>query len=293
MAPFAASGKDLFPRPALALGLGAVLLAAAVILPGHDAVAPPPSAPVPLQVRTAAAPVPLAVGKKAATAFELENTLTPTQRMQRWEPLIAAAAKKFAIPADWIRDVMRAESGGRTLLAENMPIVSDMGAQGLMQLLPGTYKEMRAQYGLGPDVFDPHDNIFAGAAYLKWLRGKYGFPGMFAAYNDGPGLFEDHLFRGRPLPDETKAYVAGITRSLGQGTEWLGTHDQVTVTRPDGTKMAIARADIRGVRPVLPGEYAAGVQAVLDMGKTRQGILESPDFVQAALGRGTRVAALH
>jgi hypothetical protein len=292
MALFAASGKDLFPRPHLVLGLGAVLLVAALILPAQQAAVAP--SPPPIQTQTAtAAPVPLATGKKAATAFALENALTPSQRMQRWEPMIAAAAKKFAISADWIRDVMRAESGGRTLLAENTPIVSDMGAQGLMQLLPGTYKEMRAQYGLGPDVFDPHDNIFAGAAYLKWLRGKYGFPGMFAAYNDGPGLFEDHLFRGRPLPDETKAYVAGITRSLGQGTEWLGTHDQVTVTRPDGTKMAIARADIKGIRPVLPGEYAAGVQAVLTVGKTRQGILESPDFVQAALGRGTRVAALH
>lgn len=282
------------PRIPTGLWLAAALVAVAVLWP----LLRPASAPPAIRAAAAVMPrsAPVALARKPASAFAIESQLTHAELMARWEPLIAAASKKMDVPADWIRDVMRAESGGRTMLAENTPIVSDMGAQGLMQLLPGTYAEMRAQYGLGPNVFDPHDNILAGAAYLKWLKAKYGFPAMFAAYNDGPGLFEDHLFRGRPLPDETKLYVANITKSLGSGTEWLATHDQLTVTRPDGSRIALARNDIRGVRAVLPGEYAPGVLAVVDLGRTKQGVMESPGVLQAALNgmpRATKLAALH
>ena len=43
---------------------------------------------------------------------------------------------------------------------------------GIMQLMPGTYQEMAAQYRLGSDPFDPHDNIFAAAGYLRWLKSQ-------------------------------------------------------------------------------------------------------------------------
>lgn len=122
----------------------------------------------------------------APSAYKAEAAMSQAELMVRWEPIIADAAKRFDISADWIRAVMRIESGGRIMLAENQRIVSPAGAVGLMQLLPGTYEEMRAQYGLGADAFDPHDNIYAGAAYLKWLHHRYGNPGMFAAYNAGP-----------------------------------------------------------------------------------------------------------
>ena len=181
--------------------------------------------------------------------------MSPAELMQRWEPAIADAAKRFKIPAAWIRNVMRSESGGRTIL-NGQPITSDRGALGLMQVEPGTYTEMAAQYRLGGDPFDPHDNIYAGAAYLRWLHGKYGFPAMFAAYNAGPGHLEDHLYHGTPLPAETRAYVAGITRALGKGTEWLTAHDKLTVTAPNGDKIALDRSKIRSVRAALPGEYA-------------------------------------
>lgn len=292
------SANPAAPRLPAGLWLAGLLVVAAIAAPlWHGASAPAPGA-----VHSAAAKLakpaiaPVVLAQKPASAFAIEAQLTHAELMARWDPLINAASQRMGVPADWIRDVMRAESGGRTMLAENTPIVSDMGAQGLMQLLPGTYAEMRAQYGLGANVFDPRDNILAGAAYLKWLKGKYGFPAMFAAYNDGPGLFEDHLFRDRPLPDETKLYVANITKSLGSGTEWLGNHDKLTVTRPDGTKLALARNDIRGVRPVLPGEYAPGILAVIDLGRTKQGVMESPVALQAALNgmpRNTKLASLH
>src|SRR5260370_37983510 len=91
---------------------------------------------------------------------------------------------------------------------------SSKGAMGLMQIMPKTWADLRARYGLGADSFDPRDNILAGAAYIRELSDRYGTPGFLAAYNAGPGRYERHLATGRPLPDETQAYVATLTPML-------------------------------------------------------------------------------
>jgi hypothetical protein len=162
-------------------------------------------------------PVPEKIVVAAPSQFAREQRMSFADLMKRWEPLIKRASRRFKVPADWIREVIKLESGGRTMLAENMPMVSSRGARGLMQLLPATYSEMRRQYGLGADPFDPHDNIFAGAAYLSWLRGKYGYPAMLAAYNDGPGNYEQRSAKGTQFPDETRNYVTAATLVLGGG----------------------------------------------------------------------------
>jgi hypothetical protein len=124
---------------------------------------------------------------------------------------IARAAGRFAIPDTLIRAVIAVESGGAVYA------VSPKGAMGLMQLMPGTWAELRARYALGRDPFDPCDNIFAGAAYLRELLDRYGDPGFLAAYNAGPGRYEAYL-AGRPLPAETIAYVARLSgRMIGGG----------------------------------------------------------------------------
>lgn len=215
------------------------------------------------------------------SAFDRELAMKPSQLMARWEPLIAEAAAEFHIPKEWIRAVMRMESGGRTMLDEGRPITSTAGAMGLMQVMPQTYAEMRAQLGLGADPYDAHDNVFAGAAYLNFLYRKYGNPAMFAAYNDGPGNLEDHIYRGAPLPAETQNYVKGIAGMLGKGR---GAGGLATLTRPDGAPIRIARASVRAIRAALPGEYADGVQAVLVIGKTRQGVRESVAAATQAMG---------
>jgi Transglycosylase SLT domain len=214
--------------------------------------------------------------------YNPEAGMSASELMQRWEPAIADAARRFKIPAAWIRNVMRSESGGRTFL-NGQPITSNKGALGLMQVEPGTYTEMAAQYRLGGDPFDPKDNIYAGAAYLRWLHGKYGFPAMFAAYNTGPGHLEDHIHHGAPLPAETRAYVAGITRALGKGSEWLARNDKLILTTPNGHKLTLDPAKVRSVRAALPGEYAPGVASVVDLGRVHQGVKESPETILAAL----------
>ena len=129
--------------------------------------------------------------------------------MARWQPLIAEAAQRFGLPQSWILAVMNAESGGRTRL-DGAPITSLVGAMGLMQVMPETYAAMRGQLGLGPDPYAPRDNIFAGTAYLADMYQRYGYPGMFAAYNAGPERFERYLEDGAPLPSETFRYLARI-----------------------------------------------------------------------------------
>ena len=119
------------------------------------------------------------------------------------------ASRRFHLPGSWLRAVMRAESHG------DAKSVSDKGAIGLMQVMPQTYAEMRAKYGLGPDPFDPRDNILAGAAYLAEMFASYGSPGFLAAYNAGPRRYEQHLVRRRQLPTETTDYVARLAPELG------------------------------------------------------------------------------
>jgi len=122
--------------------------------------------------------------------------------------IVADAARRFAIPETWILAVMRAESAG------DPRAVSSAGAIGLMQIMPRTWAYLRGRYGLGPDPFDVHDNVTAGAAWLKELHDRYGSPGFLAAYNAGPARYEAYIAAGRPLPAETRAYVAEVAPIL-------------------------------------------------------------------------------
>nr|WP_264711666.1 lytic transglycosylase domain-containing protein [Limobrevibacterium gyesilva] len=131
-----------------------------------------------------------------------------------WGPYITEAAAKYDVPERWVREVMRQESGGR-LYENGQLITSGAGAMGLMQVMPATYDELRARYDLGDDPFDPHDNIMAGTAYLRELYDVFGSPGFLAAYNAGPGRLDDYLTRNRPLPDETRRYVARVGSAIG------------------------------------------------------------------------------
>ncbi|WP_116091796.1 lytic transglycosylase domain-containing protein [Sphingomonas crusticola] len=133
----------------------------------------------------------------------------------RWRAFIQEAAARTRIPADWIGRVMRVESAGRTLVG-GRPITSRAGAMGLMQLMPATWVEMRARMRLGRDPYDPRDNILAGAGFLRMMYDRFGYPGLFGAYNAGPDRYRAHLL-GAPLPAETSAYIAQIVESGAAG----------------------------------------------------------------------------
>lgn len=117
---------------------------------------------------------------------------------------VSEASQRFGLPMQWIYAVMRIESAGE------IRAVSHAGAMGLMQLMPRTWARQRTRLGLGNDPFDPRDNILAGTAYLREMYDSYGNPGFLAAYNAGPGRYQEWRDKGRPLPAETRAYVAKV-----------------------------------------------------------------------------------
>lgn len=122
---------------------------------------------------------------------------------------IAEASRRFRIPERWIRAVMQVESAGR------VRAVSSTGAMGLMQIMPGTWAELRIRHRLGRDPFDPRDNILGGTAYLREMYDRFGSPGFLAAYNAGPERYQQHLDTGRALPRETRIYMATLIPMLG------------------------------------------------------------------------------
>ncbi len=137
------------------------------------------------------------------------NTLIGTGR---YSDIVTDAASRFGIPTRWIDAVMQAESLGDTTAT------SSKGAMGLMQIMPQTWADLRARYALGANPYDPHDNILAGAAYLRELYDRYGPDGFLAAYNAGPGRYEEHLTTGRALPPETVTYIARVSSLIGEGS---------------------------------------------------------------------------
>ena len=137
----------------------------------------------------------------------------PIERPSRSDPygaFITEAAQRFGVPEAWIRAVMRVESAG------DVRAISSAGAMGLMQIMPATWTDLRARHRLGANPYDPRDNILAGAAYLREMHDRYGSAGFLAAYNAGPGRYEEYL-AGRPLPAETRAYVATLAPIVGGG----------------------------------------------------------------------------
>ncbi|WP_417768754.1 lytic transglycosylase domain-containing protein [Stappia sp.] len=137
---------------------------------------------------------------------------------------VTEASQRFGIPTTWIMAVMRAESAG------DLRAVSSAGAMGLMQVMPDTWAGLRIRHGLGQDPFEPHDNILAGTAYLREMWDRYGnVAAMLAAYNAGPARYDEYRLADRPLPAETRAYVAALAPAL-------------LSERPSGGTVAAARS---------------------------------------------------
>jgi len=114
---------------------------------------------------------------RALLAAALLSAAAPASAdsVETWRRFIDEASTRYDVPAAWIERVMRIESGGRRR-HWGRPAVSRAGAMGLMQLMPRTWSAMRAIAGLGTDPFDPHNNILAGALYLRLLYRRFGYP---------------------------------------------------------------------------------------------------------------------
>jgi soluble lytic murein transglycosylase-like protein len=119
--------------------------------------------------------------------------------------VVQSASGRYRLDPDLVNSVIKAESGF------NARAVSPKGAQGLMQLMPGT----ASQLGV-PNAFDPQANVEGGTKYLRELLERYNFDLVkaLAAYNAGPQRVEQ--FGGVPPYYETRAYVARVVRDFNK-----------------------------------------------------------------------------
>jgi soluble lytic murein transglycosylase-like protein len=119
--------------------------------------------------------------------------------------VVTRASGRYRLDPDLVTSVIKAESGF------NVRAVSPKGAQGLMQLMPGT----ASQLGV-PNAFDPQANVEGGARYLRELLERYNFDLVkaLAAYNAGPQRVEQ--YGGVPPYYETRAYVARVVRDFNK-----------------------------------------------------------------------------
>ena len=220
----------------------------------------------------------------ASTAHAQQTPVERPSRSDPYGPYIAEAAQRFGVPEAWIRAVMRVESAG------DVRAISSAGAMGLMQIMPATWSELRVRHRLGGNPYDPRDNILAGAAYLREMHDRYGSPGFLAAYNAGPGRYEEYL-AGRPLPAETRAYVATLASIVGGG-ELTG---PVTVAAADPlawTRAPLFVVQSAGSGPAVPLQSEGESDATTTAAPERdQGPVASrPDglFVARSVSGGPR-----
>ncbi|MEW6386645.1 MAG: lytic transglycosylase domain-containing protein [Thermodesulfobacteriota bacterium] len=136
-----------------------------------------------------------------------------------FDGIIRNASQKHQVPEELIKAVIKVESNF------NPRARSHMGAMGLMQLMPGTARDLGVTA-----AYDPAQNIDGGTRYLKEMLERYNgsVPMALAAYNWGPGNLE----KGRSLPAETRSYLQLVHRYYNGRRVQPKTAGQVSSVKP-------------------------------------------------------------
>lgn len=134
---------------------------------------------------------------------ETPKSALATAQPEDVKALLSDAGHQHNIDVDLLASVMSAESGGRK------QAVSRTGAQGLMQLMPGTAHDLGVK-----DAFDADQNIHGGTAYLDTLLTRYhdNLVLALAAYNAGPAAVDK--YHGVPPFRETRQYVVRVVNEF-------------------------------------------------------------------------------
>jgi soluble lytic murein transglycosylase-like protein len=129
-------------------------------------------------------------------------TSTASNERRAIEKSIHKAARTYDLPASLLKGVIKAESNFE------VNAVSQAGAQGLMQLMPGTAKDLGVK-----NSFDIEQNIDGGARYLRKMLESFGgdLKVALAAYNAGPGAVRKYAGQIPPYP-ETERYINRVLR---------------------------------------------------------------------------------
>jgi soluble lytic murein transglycosylase-like protein len=124
-------------------------------------------------------------------------------RIARVQPVVRAAARAHDVPADLVNGIIWVESQFQVQAR------SRAGAHGLMQLMPGTGREVARMLGLSYHPFDPEFNIHAGTFYFSHLLRRFDWNLRFAlaAYNCGPAVVDTWVRYSEPMPPQSRLYV--------------------------------------------------------------------------------------
>lgn len=151
------------------------------------------------------APPPAAAPSTARRAPSVNPQRQVALSPEALNQVVSGAGERHQIDPDFIRSVIKAESGF------HQNAVSRKGARGLMQLMPGT----ASQLGVA-NPFDPRLNVEGGTKYLRELLVKYNFDvnKALAAYNAGPNRVDQ--YHGVPPYYETQEYISRIIRDFNR-----------------------------------------------------------------------------
>ena len=163
-------------------------------------------------------------------------------------------ADKYGVPRSHVRAIYENETAsGKNVRS------SSAGAQGHMQLMPGTAKEMGVA-----DIADPYQNIEGGVKYYAKMLKKFGDPVVAAAaYNAGPGNVRK--YGGVPPFAETKNYVRKFVKLVG-AQDLMGEPNTEVVMSPKKettTKVAIAAAPVSLAPQASPEDVASQFSAIM------------------------------
>jgi hypothetical protein len=200
---------------------------------------------------TSGSRLPASAVKSGTTYSPFARNGQNSQAALNLEEVVHSASNRYRLDPDLVNSVIKAESGF------NARAVSPKGAQGLMQLMPGT----ASQLGV-PNAFDPQANVEGGTKYLRELLERYNFDLVkaLAAYNAGPLRVEQ--FKGVPPYYETRAYVARVVRDFNKKK---AAQEKLDAGSPK-TKRAGAKTGV----PAGKAQHSPLVQAKVSPTQTRE-----------------------
>lgn len=197
---------------------------------------------------------------------------------------IAKYSQEYGVDPTWVYGMLKQESGG------NINAQSDAGAFGLMQLMPGTAKD------LGVDRTNPEENIKGGIKYIAQLKKQFGdsLPDVAGAYNYGPGNYSNYLKGRQGLASETEDYIAKVTRNQSvyerERSQLMMAQNKLGMTDPIADlRNSIEQKDQKQsvqVAPMQSGQNFTSIDTSTQNNVVISGDLSNPDRSYRAASSG-------
>lgn len=188
-----------------------------------------------------------------------------------YAPLYKKYSQKYGVPETMIAAVVTQESGG------NPSAVSSAGAQGLMQVIPDTWREIEGTLGPGSPT-NPDDNINFGTYYLKKQYDTYGsWEGALAAYNGGGGTWESSGYNLANMPSETRNYVPSVLnyeKQYAAGKEY----DSATPVATYSGSSSSSSSSVSGNDPEGILNFAQFAESLAFATKMREGFEQGMEY---------------